>query len=375
MQSQLPANRLSGFMKASLSPSARDTLKTAVALLSAASICQLLKPVAQGDSHVPLIFVLAVLIVSMSTTGYLYGLVATVVSVIGVNYAFTYPYYNINFTMTGYPVTFLCMSAVSVITCTLASRARSSELARLKNERERMRSDLLRTLSHDLRTPLTTISGSANLILDNEKNLSREEILVMLADIRDEAEWLNTALDNILSVTRFQTDAGEYLQTRPEIVEEVLEEAVHRFRRQSVAEKVTVSVRSSEEVLIVPMNAILIEQALINLMVNAAQHGKITTQISVFAEKAEDGVLFHVQDNGQGFDEKLLPHLFEGDEVLLQMKTGNDSNRFMGIGLSACRSIVKAHGGMISAENLPQGGAEVYFLLPDTAVMQPESQM
>ena len=81
--------------------SAGDCLKTAVVLLAATFICYLLRPVAQGDSHVPLIFVLAVLIVSMSTTGYLYGLIATLLSVIGVNYAFTYPYYEINFTMTG----------------------------------------------------------------------------------------------------------------------------------------------------------------------------------------------------------------------------------------------------------------------------------
>ena len=367
MDANIRKGSLSGFIKENLPLTGKDTLKTAVILMSAAVVCTLLKPIAKGDSHVPLIFVLSVLIVSMSTTGYLYGLIATVVSVIGVNYAFTYPYFNINFTMTGYPLTFLCMSAVSVITCTLASRARSSEQERLKNERENLRSNLLRTISHDLRTPLTTISGSANLILENEETISRDEIMDMLSDIRDEAEWLNTALDNILSVTRFQTSADEYLQTKPEIVEEVLEEAVHRFRRQSAAEKVTVLVDFSEDVLIVPMNAILIEQTLINLMANAAQHGKSTTQIRVFAEKTENGVLFHVQDNGQGFDEKLLPHLFDGNEILRRMNPGNDSNRFMGIGLSACRSIVTAHGGTILARNLPEGGAEVTFLLPETA--------
>lgn len=366
MRRRDPGNRLSGFLKGKLPLAVRDSLITAAVLLSAAAICTLLRPIAQGDSHVPLIFVLAVLIVSMSTSGYLYGLIATVLSVIGVNYAFTYPYYNINFTMTGYPVTFLCMSAVSVVTCTLASRARSSELARLRTERERMRSNLLRTLSHDFRTPLTTISGSANLILENEGTLSKKEMLGMLTDIRDEAEWLNTALDNILSVTRFQINANEYLQTRPEIVEEVLEEAVHRFRKQSAADNVKVVVRTSEDVLIVPMNAILIEQTLINLMLNAARHGKKTTQILVFAEKQEGGVMFHVQDNGQGFDEQLLPHLFDGDELLRMMEAGNDTNRFMGIGLSACRSIIMAHGGTISAGNLPGGGAEVCFVLPDT---------
>ena len=367
MQHSSQENRLSGFLKENFSLTAGDFLKTAAVLLCAAVICTLLKPIAREDSHVPLIFVLAVLIVSMSTTGYLYGLIATVLSVIGVNYAFTYPYYQINFTMTGYPLTFLCMSAVSVITCTLASLARSSELAKLKNERESMRSNLLRTLSHDLRTPLTTISGSANLILENEENLSREEISGLLTDIRDEAEWLGTAFDNILNVTRFQTSANEYLETKPEIVEEVLEESVHRFRKQSLAEKVQVEVRFSEDVLIVPMNAILIEQALINLMVNAARHGKTTTTICVYAEKAPEGVLFHVQDDGQGFDEQLLPHLFEGDEVLRQMNQGKDSNRYMGIGLSACKSIVTAHGGNILARNLPQGGTEVVFSLPDPA--------
>lgn len=357
-------NKISFFAKNHFPVSVKDCVTTSLVLLTATLLCYLLRPVAQGDSHVPLVFVLAVLVVSMSTEGYLYGLIATVLSVIGVNYAFTFPYYTINFTMTGYPVTFMCMSAVSVITCTLASRARSSEAIRLKNDRERMRSDLLRTISHDLRTPLTTISGSAGLILDNRGRFSEEDVYSLLAEIREEAEWLNTVLDNILNVTRFSDNAEEYLQTKPEIVEEIIEEAVHRFRKQSLSSRVQVEVQLPQEVMIVSMNAMMIEQALINLMINAVRHGRTASRILVTAEDKNTSILFHVKDNGAGFDERLLPHLFEGDEAFAGFREGDDSDRFMGIGLSVCRSIVEAHGGTIHAGNLPDGGAEVTFSLP-----------
>ena len=342
--------------------SAKDAVKTGVVLAAASLTCLLLKPIASGDSHVPLIFVLAVLIVSRITEGYLCGLIAACLSVIGVNYAFTYPYYNINFTITGYPLTFICMFAVSVITCTLTARARKSDLIHAQNEREKMRSELLRSISHDLRTPLTTISGSAGLLLENYDHLSEEETHRLLSDIIEETEWLNTVIDNTLSITRFRTGTEE-LPVKPEIVEEIIEESIRRFRRQTAAARVQIHVRIPEEILIVSVNAMLLEQVLINLLNNALWHGKKTSRIDLIVEKENDRVYFHVMDDGCGIEESILPHLFEEDALADRMKQ-NDADRFMGLGLSACRVIIEQHRGGIAAGNRAEGGAEICFWLP-----------
>ena len=141
--------------------SLRDLLKTAAILALASVVCAGLKPLSDSDFHVPLIFVLAVLLVSLTTDGYFFGSLASVVAVFGVNIVFTYPYFQLNFSRTGYPLTFLCMFAVSLITCTLTTRVRQGEQIRMEAEREKLRANLLRAISHDLRTPLTSISGNA----------------------------------------------------------------------------------------------------------------------------------------------------------------------------------------------------------------------
>ena len=362
---------LSGANDRNLHLSGKDAVKTAAVLSVAALTCLLIKPIASGDSHVPLIFVLAVLIVSRATEGYVYGLIAALISVIGVNYAFTYPYYNINFSITGYPLTFFCMFAVSVITCTLTARARKSDLIHAQNERERLRSELLRSISHDLRTPLTTISGSAGLLLENYEYLSEKETQALLSDIIEEIEWLNMVIDNTLSVTRFRVGTEDSLPVKPEIVEEIIEESVRRFRRQTAASRTKIHIQVPEEILMIPVNAMLIEQVLINLLNNAVWHGKRTSRIDIIVEKRADRVYFRVLDDGCGIEESILPHLFDEDALADRTKE-DDANRFMGIGLSACRAIIEQHHGEISAKNRPEGGSELCFWLP--LEHQPEQQ-
>lgn len=356
--------RLLHLLKKNIRYSHTDSWKTVGILAAATLICFLLKPVGPSDSHVPLIFVLAVLLISRSTGGYLYGLIASAVAVFGVNYVFTYPYYELNFTMTGYPLTFICMFAVSAITCTLTTAVKQGELERIENERERMRANLLRAISHDLRTPLTSIMGAVDVAIENDEGLTAEDRRSILTEVRGEAEWLNNIVDNILSITRFGDSAWRYLRKEPEIAEEVVDEAVHKFRRQFSAKEIMVHVRVPDEVLIVPMDAMLIEQVLINLMINAASHGGRVDQINISAQKDGCAARFVVSDNGDGIKEQLLPHLFEYDIEYPKEGSQNDNNRFMGIGLSVCKTIIQVHGGEIKARNLPSGGAEFTFTLP-----------
>ena len=152
----------------------RDLLVTGVILLCAAELCILLQMADTSDGFASPVFVLAVLLISRLTTGYLYGLIAAVSGVVCVNFIFTYPYWAVNFTIAGYPLTFFTFLMVSVITCTLTTQARQQERLRSENEKEKMRANLLRSVSHDIRTPLTSIVGSTSAVLENP-GLSIEE--------------------------------------------------------------------------------------------------------------------------------------------------------------------------------------------------------
>lgn len=338
----------------------KNCLITAAVLGIAALFCFLLQQFVTTDTHVPLLFVLAVLFISRFTDGYLYGIVASMLGVIAVNYAFTDPYFEIDFTITGYPLTFLAMLAVSVIVGTLTTQIKQQEQIRLEAEKEKMRGNLLRAVSHDIRTPLTSIVGSASGILDNRSVLSEEKMLELVTDIRDEAQWLIRIVENLLSVTRINGENAR-INTDDEIVEEIISSAVIKFQKRFPDANIEVDM--PPELLMIPMDGILIEQVLVNLLENSILHGKTVSRIRIVVTKEEDRLVFAVEDDGQGIKEAVLPVMFEGS---LQSMEGEeyDSKRNMGIGLSVCMSIVKAHKGNMRAENISTGGARVIFWLP-----------
>lgn len=315
---------------------------------------------ADSDTHVPLLFVLAVLLVSRFTDGYKYGIIASLVAVVGVNYAFTYPYFALNFTIAGYPLTFLAMLVVSTMVSTLTTQIKHQEQIRLEVEKEKMRGNLLRAVSHDIRTPLTSIVGSASAIQDNYKMLPEDQVLELVNDVKEEAQWLIRIVENLLSVTRIGSENAK-IKTEDEVVEEIVSSAVIKFQKRFPG--IEVVVEEPEDFLMVPMDGILIEQVLVNLLENAAIHGKTVRKIHIVLEREEDRVFFYVRDDGKGIDEAVLPKIFEGN---LQAREGqeSDSKKNMGIGLSVCMSIVKAHKGNMKAENMKQGGAQFVFWLP-----------
>ena len=337
----------------------KDCLITAGILSVASIICMILRQFSSTDTHVPMLFVLAVLCVSRFTHGYFYGIIASLLAVIGVNYAFTYPYFEFNFTLTGYPLTFLAMLAVSLTVCTMTSRIKAQEAVHLEMETEKMRSNLLRSVSHDIRTPLTTITGNASAILDNDGKLDSLQIKILLEDIRREAEWLNRVVENILSITKINSDVAK-IRKEPELAEEIASSAVNKFHRRYP--EVPVSVSVPDDVLLVPMDAVLIEQVLFNLMENAVLHGETASHIDLRISSKGDQAVFMVEDDGKGISEDLKLHLFDG--TLPVGERGDGSGRNMKIGLSICRSIIEAHGGAIAAENRNEGGSRFYFELP-----------
>ena len=338
----------------------KNTMVTLGILTAAALTAFLLQHFVSTDTHVPLLFVLAVLFISRFTDGYIYGIAASSAAIICVNYVFTYPYFEINFTLTGYPLTFVAMLAVSLSVSTLTTQIKQQEHIRLEVEKEKMRGNLLRAVSHDIRTPLTSIVGSASGILDNESVLPREHMLELVKDIREEAQWLIRIVENLLSVTRINGENAQ-IHTEEEIVEEIVGSAVLKFQKRFP--EVKVEVLMPEAFLMVPMDGILIEQVIVNLLENSVLHGKTIDRIRIIVGSCPGRLLVAVEDDGEGIRESVLPVIFEGG---LHSGEGEecDSGRNMGIGLSVCMSIVRAHRGDMEAENRKEGGARVSFWLP-----------
>ena len=353
---------ISQWIRCSFPISLRDTLVTLSILAASFVLCSALQPISDSDFHVPLIFVLTVLLVSLFTDGYLYGLVSSVISVFGVNYAFTYPYLHFNFSLTGYPLTFMCMFVVSVITCALMSRVRKGEQARLDAEKEKMRANLLRAISHDFRTPLTSIVGTLGVLHDDHGLLSENDRRTLLSDAKSDAEWLINIMENLLSITRFGTDDAPRLHTEPQVLEEVAGEAVTRFRKQYPSLRVEIKV--PDELLMASMDAMLVEQVIINLLINVVLHGESASYARLSIGREGSYARFTIQDDGVGISSRALEHLFDGSSINSPEQRREDARRTMGIGLSVCRTIITAHGGTMSAANRPEGGAELSFTLP-----------
>ena len=278
----------------------------------------------------------------------------------GVNYIFTYPYFQVDFTVTGYPLTFIVMLTVSISVSALMTQIKMQEHVRLKAEKERMRANLLRAVSHDIRTPLTSIEGAAAGIIDNKDVLTEEQKEELLLNIKEEAQWMVRMVENLLSITRMN-DEGTRLTTHEELAEEIVSSAVVKFSKRFPDIKVEVDI--PEEVVIVPMDPILIRQVIVNIMENAVIHGGSTTQVKVTISANETEAIFSIEDNGKGIDGKILPMLFTGPISHREGET-YDNKRSMGIGLSVCKSIIDAHRGKVWAENKIDGGAKISFTLP-----------
>jgi len=336
----------------------RDAATTISLLTLGILLSAILLIVDNTGGFVNMIFLLLVVLIARFTDGYIYGIIASFVGVICVNYIFTYPYWQLNFTIAGYPLTFLTMLTVSLIVSTLTSRVKQQEQVRMEAEREIMRANLLRAVSHDLRTPLTSIVGSTSVLLETGSKLSDEQKTALLHSVRDESQWLIQMVENLLSITRIG-DASAKITKVPELAEEIFSSVALKFQKRFPG--IILHLSAPQEPLMVPMDAILIEQVLINLLENAVYHGSCTEiQLSVHAE--QNSAIFVVNDNGRGLSSEALATIFSPSQHI--STSSSDKRRNMGIGLSVCNSIIKVHGGTMSASNLPQGGASFRFVLP-----------
>ena len=232
-----------------------------------------------------------------------------------------------------------------------------AERIRLDIETERLRSSLLSAVSHDLRTPLSVITGASSTLLDTGPSLDPGVRRELAASILEESERLNRLVANLLDMTRLQAGALE-VQKQWQPVEEVIGAALARLSRQLKGRPVTAQI--APDLPFAPLDDLLIQQVLVNLLENASRHTPPGTPIDVSARKEDKSVLIEVADRGPG-----LP---PGDPNLLFEKfyrAGESASRVgTGLGLAICRGIVSLHGGRIQAENRPGGGAVFRFSLP-----------
>lgn len=228
-------------------------------------------------------------------------------------------------------------------------------------EKETMKANLMRAMSHDLRTPLTTIIGSSSLYLEQDASMSDKEKRQLVLNIEEDAQWLLTMVENLLSVTRIQDERGVASVVKTEEpLEEIVSEAVIRFRKRFP--DVPVRVMIPDRFIVVPVDATLIGQVINNLLENAFFHSESHGPIDLIVTTEGPYISISIKDYGKGIAPELLDTLFDGGGVY-KNQTG-DGHKGMGIGLTICKTIVNAHSGEIYADNHEEG-ARFTFTLPD----------
>jgi two-component system sensor histidine kinase KdpD len=343
-----------------LSYSGKDFIVSVSLYLISVVFCLVLRNFDPNNdtSYVSMIFLLDVFLTAMLTDGFFFSLTIAVFAVLSVDYIFTPPFWEVSFTLAGFPLTFLVMMTICVATGIVTSRAKKVSEMEREAEREKIHSNLLRAVSHDIRTPLTGIVGATNVLLEQDDTLTPQQRRELLKNANEEAQWLIHIVENLLSITRIGAGEDAQVTKTPEAAEEVIEGAVGKFRRRYP--QIDVEVRLPEEFFLVPMDPLLIQQVMTNLLENAAVHGVTTTRVAVSLEKRGKWARFTVCDNGRGIPEGRLHNLFDGT----QSAQKGDSTRSMGIGLSVCKTVVAAHRGKIKGENKKGGGARFTVDLP-----------
>lgn len=335
-----------------------------------------------GENNSALVFVLAVVMISLLTEGYVYGIASSIIGGFCINYFFMVPYAAFSLSYTGYPVAMISMIAISCVVCALTTRVKNQRAEAIRREkrtkslyelnerlnaektaiqlesaRETIRGNILRAVSHDLRTPLTSISGAASVLLSSPE-VSPQNV-AMLRDIKNDADSLIIMVENLLSITRIQ-DGNIPLKKHDEMLEEVAGDAILTTRRRFP--ECHVELDMSEDILFFPMEPMLVKQVMVNLLENAIRHSGDTQHITLHLFRQDDWAVVEVRDRGKGLSPEICQAVQAGKQ--LEKNLSGDKSRGMGIGLSVCQSIIKAHGGFFVAGNNPEGGAVFRFGLP-----------
>lgn len=320
------------------------------------------------DHLISQIYILGILIISLKTEGYLFGICSAIVDVFIVNFFFTDPPMTLNFNFDTIPSLTVAF-AVAFASTVLTTKVRDQERIKMEIEKEKMRANLFRAVSHDIRTPLTSIYGSTSAVIEGIDTLSRNQKLQLLNDVKNDAEWLINMIENLLSIT--QVSEGEVSLNKTTIpVEELVGSVVSKFAKKNEAtlqgdefhKPIAFKVQMPDHCIFVEGDAMLLFQVLSNLLDNAIIHAVGMSQLGLSVVDNNHDVIFTVWDDGCGIAPERMSTLFTGTYASKEKKT-DTGRRNLGIGLSLCASIIKAHGGIIVAKNRPEGGVSFSFAL------------
>ena len=246
--------------------------------------------------------------------------------------------------------------------CALAleneKNAREKAESALLAQKEQLRANLLRSISHDLRTPLTSISGNASNLLSNGDKFDDETKKQLYSDIYDDSLWLNNLVENLLSVTRIE-EGKMNIRLQTELLDEVIAEALQHISREKTEHRIVF--RSSEEFMLVRVDARMIMQVVINMVDNAIKYTQKDSEITISTQKCKDKAVVRIEDNGPGIPDEMKPLVFE--MFYSGAKNIADSRRSLGLGLSLCKSIITAHDGeLVLSDNVPHGAVFTFSL-------------
>ena len=337
----------------------RDIITSLFILTAAFAVCLLLHRLPVSDGLAGMVLVLAVFLVSLVTEGYLYGIAASFLAVLTDNFVFTFPFFAFDFLTVENLISAIVMLIVAVMTCTLTTKIKIQQAIKAEAEKEKMRANLLRAVSHDLRTPLTTIYSACGLLQENYDGFSRAQQLKLLGQVQEDAESLLHMVENLLMITRANSDAVR-LEKTGTVLEELIDSTLIKFKKHYPDQAVKTEI--PDAFISIPMDAMLIQQVLLNILENAVVHAHGMTELSLTVSVRGRRAVFSIRDNGCGIPREKEARLFSGYGETGELPA--DSRRAgMGIGLSVCASIIKAHGGEIWGGNRKTGGAEICFAL------------
>lgn len=234
----------------------------------------------------------------------------------------------------------------------------SKKQIELQAQQEKLHANLLRTISHDLRTPLTSISGNAGILMGNSTVLNEEKKQQLYVDIYDDSMWLISLVENLLSVTRIENGTINICM-QPELLDEVINEALKHLNRKSTEYKITVQLE--DDLLMAKMDSRLMIQVMINLIDNAIKYTPEGSQIAISAFRKGNFIQLEVADNGKGIPNDIKEHIFHMFYTIDNHY--GDGRRSLGLGLSLCKSIITAHGGTIDIKDNQPNGAVFFFTL------------
>ena len=251
--------------------------------------------------------------------------------------------------------------------CALAMENAQNAIEKEKNaviaKNEQLRADLLRAISHDLRTPLCSISGNSDMLLNNSDRLDQATRHQIYSDIYDDSEWLIGVVENLLSITRLNDGRLKFKFT-DQLLDEVIAESLRHISRKHDDYKI---VADCEELVLARMDVHLIIQVLVNLIDNAIKYTPPGSVISIRGIKKNGKAQISVEDNGPGIPEEMKPHVFE--MFYTGKTTVADSQRSLGLGLALCHSIIEAHKGTLVLTDHNPHGCNFTFTLPLSEVI------